>query len=200
MTTCNCAKYDHLLDNDSLDKRFKETKKIVAGLESIAKDSTGEHHLLHCTTCGQNWQRSLSWMDGNKEYVFKVVDIDTAQWTKKPFVQPDDLFVRSGSVNMFLSRATFEEQNEKCRRDDCNNQAVKMSPFCLVHHMESIGIKASLPDSNTWFSPYERENFELTIERLKELPTYKSLNDSKTSPNSTSPKAGHSWWKRLFGS
>jgi hypothetical protein len=41
--------------------------------------------------------------------------------------------------------------------------------------MESIGIKSNLPDDFTWFEPYIKPNFELTIEQLRKLPNYKAL-------------------------
>lgn len=173
MKTCNCNNYSDILDYDFLKKRFRETKNILSTLGLIAEHPEKEHLLYKCRNCGQSWQRSLSWMDGNRQYVFKVPEIDVEKWKEKPFVQPDDLFVRTGVVRHYLERTTFEEQNTLCRHNECSHNAIKLSIFCIVHHMENIGIKTTLPDNVTWFYPFEKRLIELTYERLSEMPNYK---------------------------
>jgi len=170
---CICNKYSDILDYGALTKRFKDTKNIFSYLTLIAEHPEKEHRLYQCETCGQLWQRSLSWMDGNEQYIFKVPKINIGEWKEKPFVQPDDLFVRTGVVRQYLERAIFEEQNVICRHAGCTHYSIKLSVFCVIHHMESIGIKLTLPDNNTWFPPFEKELVELTYERLSELPNYK---------------------------
>lgn len=200
MTTCNCEKYTDLPDRPSLNKRGHDTKSIIDTLVLVAESADTEHKLYKCPTCGQFWQRSLDWMRGNKAYIFKVPNVEIDQWKAKQFVQPDELFSRVGHVQQYLDRVTFEEQAAICRQDGCDNHAIKRSVFCALHHMENIGMTKSLPDDYTWFTPYDKENFKLSIERLKQLPTYKPYDEIKTSPNSTLPKVWHSWWKKLFGS
>ena len=175
MDQCNCKIYDDIADRPSLEKRFKYTKKIISGLTLIADHPNGEHKLYHCKNCGQYWQFSMSWMDGNKKYIFQVPEISVDIWKEKPFVQPDDLLVRSGHIVMYLEGVTFIEQDSKCRREGCDNNAIKMSVLCALHHLNSINIKVTLPDNETWFAPYEKSKYELTIDFLKSLPNYKSL-------------------------
>jgi hypothetical protein len=170
---CNCNKFGDILDYDLLKKRFKETKNILTNLTLIAEHPGKEHYLYECQNCAQLWQRSLSWMDGNKQYVYQVPQIEKEVWKCMPFVQPDDLFVRTGVINQYLERGTFQEQNFQCRRSDCSHHAIKLSVFCIVHQMQNIGIEATLPNDVTWFLPYEKELVELTYERLSELPNYK---------------------------
>ena len=175
MDTCNCKIYTDLSDNPSLTKRIKETKGILSDLTLIAEHTDKEHKLYKCPVCGQYWQRTTSWTAGVKPYVYKVPFIEIDEWKNKPFVKPDELFVRVGLVQQYLSRATFEEKNEKCRHESCNNNAIKMSVFCIIHHLPNINIKVTLPDDKTWFSPYEKHNYELTLERLCAMPNYKKL-------------------------
>lgn len=173
MKTCTCNKYGDILDYDLLKKRFKVTKNILTNLTLIAEHPEKEHYLYECVKCGQLWQRSLSWMDGNKPYVFKVPKIEIEIWKCNPFVQPDDLFVRTGVIRHYLDRATFEEKNSLCRHSDCSHHAIKFSVFCIVHQMQNIGIKATFPDDITWFLPYEKKLVEPTYERLSKMPNYK---------------------------
>lgn len=175
MTNCNCKKISDILDYASLKKRFKETKSILTGLDIVAGHPEKEHQLLRCGTCGQCWQRSLSWTDGNKSYVFKVVDIEVEEWERRPFVQPDELLVRSGVIRQYLERGVFEEQPGICKQAGCTNYRIKLSVFCIIHQMENVGVKLTSKEGYTWFTPYEKEMFEPTYQWLREMPNYKKL-------------------------
>ncbi|MGC4104067.1 hypothetical protein [Ferruginibacter sp.] len=173
MKVCNCNIYGDILEYTQLKDRFKDTKKILSDLKLLAQHPEKEHQLYQCVNCGQYWQKSMSWMDGNKQYVFKVREIEVTEWKEQPFVQPDDLFARTGIVNQYLKRATFEEQETLCRHPSCPHHAIQLSIFCIVHHMESIKIATTIPDNVTWFPPFEKKHLELSYERLSELPNYK---------------------------
>ena len=175
MSTCHCNQYGDILNYDLLKKRYRETKNILANLLVIAEHPEKEHFLYKCANCGQQWQRSLSWMDGNKPYAFKVPPIEIEVWKQRPFVQPDDLFAITGGIDLYLERATFEEQSTLCKNSTCSHHAIKFSVFCIVHHMENLGIRVSIPDNYTWFPPFEKGHIELTYQRLSELPNYKKL-------------------------
>jgi len=169
---CKCADYKDLETRRELNKRGRQTKKIIAWVELIAEDSSGEHKLYRCPACSQLWQRSLDWMRGNSAYAFKVPAIDIATWIGQPFVQPDELFNRVGMIEQYLEKACFEEKAQLCRREGCNERAIKLSVLCALHHMESIGLGNSLPENCTWFRPYEPEDYMLTMRYLKSLPNY----------------------------
>jgi len=172
---CSCIKYTDLVDRPSLNKRGHDTKKILAGLQIVAKHSSEEHIVYKCTFCGQFWQRSLDWMRGNKPYLFKVPTTTETDWLNKPFVQPDELFNRVARIHQYLERASFVETAEKCRHENCSNQAIELSVFCAFHHMENIGIKSDVTDEYEWFDPYAKQNFEFEIGQLRGLPNYKAL-------------------------
>jgi hypothetical protein len=172
MQTCNCNSYKDLDTGSAITKREKETKKILNGMDLLAEDATGEHNLYKCPGCGQFWQRSLAWMDGNKPYAFKVPTIEIETWKRLPYVQPDELFARVGSVEQYLERARFVEKAEICRREGCEEHAIQLSVLCAFHHMENIGFGNRLPQNCTWFSPYEQVDYVLSNRYLKTLPNY----------------------------
>jgi hypothetical protein len=176
---CNCEKYTDLADLPSLNKRGHNTMTIIDMLTLVAECINTEHQLYICGTCGQFWQRSLARMRGNKPYIFKVPNIEIEQWKAKQFVQPDELISWSDHVQQYLNKVNFEEHVANCRREGCDNHAVNLSVFCALHHMDNIGIKISLPNDYLWFPPYVKENFELSIAQLKQLPTYKPYHENK---------------------
>lgn len=176
MTACLCNQYNDISDRDLLNKRSKETKKLTSDLTLLAVHAQKEHKLYKCPACDQLWQLSLDWMGGNKPYIFKVPNISETEWIIKPYVQPDELFNRIARIQLYLKDALFVETHDQCRKDECFNHAIKLSIFCAMHHMESIGIKTTLPNEFTWFDPYFKENYEFGIEQLKKLPNYKAFN------------------------
>lgn len=198
MMTCNCVKYLDITDRTSLNKRSRDTKAIVDALELIGDIDDSEHRLYKCPSCGQFWQRSLDWMGGNKAYVFKVPVVEVGLWNAKQFVQPDELFNRVGHIQQYFDRVEFEEQEKICKREGCRNRSIKLSVLCALHHLEMIGIKISMPEYYAWFLPYEKENFELSIERLKQLPNYKPY-EVEQSDSDRIPNAERTWWQKLFG-
>lgn len=173
--SCKCAGYTDLKTRPEINKRGYETKKIMTGFEQLTEDNSGEHKLYKCPACGQLWQRSLDWLRGNKAYAFKVPAIDIATWITQPFVRPDELFNRVGRIEQYLEHARFEEKAELCRREDCSEHAIKLSVLCALHHMENIGLGNTLPGHCTWFSPYEPDDYILTMRYLKSLPNYSML-------------------------
>lgn len=175
MDTCNCKEYSDILDHPSLKKRFKETKSILSNLKLIAEHQGKEHKLYECKVCGQFWQRTTCWTAGVKHYAYKVPSIKIEEWKGKPYIKPDELFASVGHFQQYISRAIFEEQNVKCKSEGCNNNAIKMSVLCVIHHLQNINIKITLPEDKTWFPPYEKHQFELAFERLCELPNYKKF-------------------------
>lgn len=174
---CNCNQYPDLDEGAALQKRCSQTKKTLGLLQLLSLHESGEHKLYRCAKCGQLWQRSLAWALGNREYLFKVPQIDSEAWLARPFFPPDELFLRSGSVGLYLERAQFVEQEALCRSAGCPEHSIKFSVFCALHHMQNLGIKTGPPGDYRWFGPYLEENFSVTMKQLKALPNYTSWNE-----------------------
>jgi hypothetical protein len=172
---CNCLKFNTIENNDDLEKRIKETAKIISNLRLIEKINDLGTSLYECEKCGQQWQESLSWMHGNSKYVFKVPKIEIKDWKEMPYIEPNKIFLYIGNIQMYFNRTTFEEKEEKCKKDNCYNQAIKLSVLCILHQMESIGIKLELPSGYRWFNPYEKEKILINMTVIKEHPNYKEL-------------------------
>lgn len=170
--SCSCGSFGDLLTSNDLPKRERKTAKIVRSLALLATHPLGEHELYTCAKCGHYWQRSLEWVSGNRPYIFKVVPIDLAEWMEKPFVQPDELFVRVGVFEQYWRNNVFDEKEALCRKDGCGNHAIRLSVFCVLHHMDSIGLKTQFPDNLTWFGPYRKDDLEPSIEFLKRQSNY----------------------------
>jgi hypothetical protein len=114
-------------------------------------------------------------MHGNSKYVFKVPKIEIKDWKEMPYIEPNKIFLYIGNIQMYFNRTTFEEKEEKCKKDNCYNQAIKLSVLCILHQMESIGIKLELPSGYRWFNPYEKEKILINMTVIKEHPNYKEL-------------------------
>jgi hypothetical protein len=164
MPTCDCAQYSPLeLLRDAVDDRIRASKSLRKRLEMIAEDSSGEHRLYECPDCATVWQRSLAWNWGNKEYLFVVPAISLPDWQELPYVQPDELLIFAAVLGQFFEQQKFEASGSVCRADGCGRPAVKMSVFCLHHHVVSLQSARMLPRDpvGRWFSPYEREGFAI---------------------------------------
>jgi hypothetical protein len=157
MSKCDCTSFEYLeLARDAINNRVLQAKSLRARLESIAEHSANEHVLFRCRECGQYWQRSLAWNWGNKEYLFRVPAIEASDWAEEPFVQPDELLVFDAAMRQFLKKQSNERTDRICKRDGCAEHAVKLSAFCLSHHIENLQKVHLLHQSPTgrWFEPY----------------------------------------------
>jgi hypothetical protein len=162
MPPCDCASFEDMqLTRDAVDHRARQTKSLKQRLQLEAKHPDDEHLLFTCTECGQTWQRSLAWNWGNKEYLFRVPPIDTKEWVNVPFVQPDELVIFAAVLARYLSRGCSTPTGQQCRRDGCPNSAVKLSLFCVRHHIENLQRIHTFPQSpvGRWFGPYRAEDF-----------------------------------------
>lgn len=154
---CNCEKYNHLeLSREAIDNRIKQTKKIKKSLEKIASQQNGYFELWKCSECNQLWQSSKAWNWSAKEYIYKVPKISVENWIEEPFIQPDELLIYSAVLEQFEARQTFVERNEKCRKENCDKNAIQFTVFCKKHHIESLQNGRGLPDfpKGRMFAPY----------------------------------------------
>lgn len=174
-SNCNCSKYYDVENSKDLEERIKKTTRIISNLKLIEKLENLQVSLYECRICGQLWQESLSWMHGNSKYIFEVPKIETKHWKESPFIEPHKIFLFTGSLIMYFDRGKFEEKEEKCKKDDCENHAIKLSVFCILHQMENIGISLDPPTGYKWFHPYEKEKLLINMAVIKQHPNYEAL-------------------------
>jgi hypothetical protein len=158
MPQCECKSFEDVeLTREAVNHRARQTTSLKLRLQLIAKHTDGEHWLFQCRECGQNWLRSLAWNWGNKEYLFRVPRIESDAWIKEPFVQPDELLIFASLLNRFH----FEPSEHKCRRDGCAKNSVKLSAFCVNHHIQNLQKVGTFPQTpiGRWFVPYDATNF-----------------------------------------
>ena len=154
---CECEGYEHLeLLRKCIDRRIKETKKLRKQFEILAEHENRLDKLLRCEACGQYWQSSRAWNFGNKEYQFKVPEIEIAEWLSEPYVRPDQMLIHSAIMQDYFERNTFAETDNECRAEGCNLRAIKLSVFCTVHHIEALQRAGALPrdPKGRGFLPY----------------------------------------------
>lgn len=153
-----CSNFSDLkADRQSVSKRIKETKQLKKTLSLLVKHPDGENSLYRCGDCGQYWQGTRAWNWGNDEYVFKVPEIGLEVWEDEPFVQPDELIVYIGAMQHYINNLRPEDSNSKCQVDGCGKNSIKLSVYCLEHHIESlqrIGNLPKKPQGNV-FPPYD---------------------------------------------
>jgi hypothetical protein len=96
MPECTCKDYpDVELDRKSLSKRIRETRVLVKNLTPLYKKRGEEYELYKCDVCGQIWQGSRSWTQGNERYLFQVPPISVEEWLDEPYISPDEMMVFS---------------------------------------------------------------------------------------------------------
>jgi hypothetical protein len=155
--TCDCAKYQPIsLDRKSINRRIKESPAIRKKLSPVADNDTLRICLFRCPECGQLWQSGHEWNFGDREYVFRVPPIDVSEWQREPYAQPAAMMIHSASMHMFFTRNKFEQGDAPCRTEGCNKRAVRLSVFCLDHHVSALqrqGMLARKPIGRL-FPPY----------------------------------------------
>jgi hypothetical protein len=157
--SCDCTKFGHLeLYREEITERIKQSIFLKRSLEIIAKREDDASKLLKCPACEQFWQSSWAWNWGDKEYLFKVPEIEIVSWVAEPYVQPDELLIYSASMANYLKKSKFVERDMKCLSDGCSDPAVLYSVFCKKHHIASLQNAGALPKMPTgrWFAPYEQ--------------------------------------------
>jgi hypothetical protein len=159
--SCECKAYEDLeFRRAAITERVKHSKRLKKELEVIAKHPAGEHKLLKCQACGQYWQSSRAWNWENDEYLFKVPEIAVDEWLKEPFIQPDELLIYDAVMRDYLEKAPAKS-SRPCHVEGCDRNALKVSTFCLWHHIESLQKSGGLPKEpiGRWFPPYRCEPF-----------------------------------------
>jgi len=155
--SCSCNDYDHLeLIRKDISKRIRETRKLKKSLEEIAKDSSGEHKLFICPKCSQHWQMSRAWNWANEPYLFKVPQITIDDWLQELYIQPDSMLIFDAVITRFLDQ-DFVDSTRTCKTENCDKKAIKVSAFCLSHHIAMLQEAKMLPKipEGRMFKPYD---------------------------------------------
>ena len=155
--TCGCKDYKHLeLKRSDIEERSKQTEEIEGLLEKLIQNKYKDA-LYKCKGCGQYWQVGYDWVGGGDKYYFKVPTIDTQDWLKKPYVQPDKLIMSATSINKFTKLNSFSLKDEKCKEKSCKYKAINYSVFCIVHHILSLTKNEDIEQTRI-FKPYSIKN------------------------------------------
>ncbi|RSD27800.1 hypothetical protein [Mesobacillus subterraneus] len=143
---CGCDSVKDLtLQRNDISKRIKESKMLKKRFRLIAKHSNGEEKLYVCNECNQLWQGSYAWNFGNGEYLFKIPSIEIKKWEVEHYTAPDEILMYLALMDRFLTENTFVASEENCRKENCNNKAVKGLNLCLEHHIKSLQYIGNLP-------------------------------------------------------
>ncbi|MBL0743035.1 hypothetical protein [Chryseolinea lacunae] len=153
---CKCSTYPDLeLIRESIDKRIAITKGIKKQLQFLSESPSGDS-LYKCAVCQQLWQNSRAWNWGNKEYVFKVPNIDVADWMIESFALPDQMLIYSATMNDYFKKNTLVESDKGCQKNGCGNNALLNNVLCREHFIQNLqqfGLLTKFPRGRM-FSPY----------------------------------------------
>ena len=137
--TCDCEKYERLeACRHCIYERIHPTKTLTKKLELIAEKKDEDNSLLKCPVCHQLWQESVSRNWGTTKYLFKVPEILVANWISESFVEPESILNYLSSRREYEKKQAFIERNEKCRKENCDKNAVQYTVFCKEHQIESL--------------------------------------------------------------
>ena len=128
----------------------------VRKLTPIAHNETLRLSLYLCAECSQFWQTGHEWNFGDRDYVFRVPPIETADWLAEPYRQPAAMLLYSAEMARFHERNRFEPGDKPCREEGCATLAMKHGSFCVAHHvrqLQDVGILRP-PPMGRLFPPY----------------------------------------------
>ena len=155
---CKCSSHPPVaFDRTSINKRIRETKKILPTLTVVAENKELCLTLLMCPRCGQFWQTGHEWHFKNSEYVFQVPEIAINDWLSEPYAQPAAMMLFTALMQDFCEKNSLEDGEKGCRVEGCDNRAIMSGVFCQAHHMEQLRKVGLLPKqpSGRLFPPYE---------------------------------------------
>jgi hypothetical protein len=145
------AAFPHIeFTRDAVSKRAKETKKILPRLVLIAEHPDKEHRLYRDDDTKEYWQYASAWNWGAKPYCFLVPEIETEDWVKERYVDPDEMLIYVAVMAQYLSVPS--------------NRAIPN----LAHHIQSLQRIGNLPKEpeGRWFGPYEQKNIIPNLEQI----------------------------------
>ena len=159
--TCDCEQFLPIeLDRASITRRIKQSSSIREHLAQIAENKDLRIYLFRCPDCGQLWQSGHEWNFADKEYLFQVPSIEVAEWEREPYQQPAAMMIYAAVMRAFFARSKFQTGDSLCRVEGCRQHALRLSAFCLDHHIESIQQIQRLPKKpvGRLFPPYHVES------------------------------------------
>ena len=157
---CDCKKYERLeACRHCIYERIQATKDFRKNLEIIAEKKDENNSLLKCPVCNQLWQESVSRNWGSTKYLFKVPEISGEDWLNESFIEPERILNYLSSRRKHENKQVFIERNEKCRKENCDENAAQHTVFCKEHQIESlqnIGVLAKFPKGRIFDTVYEK--------------------------------------------
>lgn len=136
---CDCSQFQPLeLDRQRITRRIKQSPALRKRLAQIAEHPDLRLYLFRCHDCGQFWQSGHGWNFANKEYLFQVPSIETADWLNEPFQQPAAMMIYSAQMQDFWEKADLAPTDSQCRADGCTERAIRFVALCRRHHIESM--------------------------------------------------------------
>lgn len=157
---CDCSQFQPIeLDRQSITRRIKQSPAVRKRLMQVAEHPGLRLYLFQCPECGQFWQSGHEWNFADKEYLFHVPSIETADWLNEPYLQPASMMIYSATMRRFWENADFTTSESQCRADDCTERAIRFVALCRRHHIESLQRMRQLPESpvGRLFPPYYLE-------------------------------------------
>jgi hypothetical protein len=144
--TCDCSTYQDLNPNrESFRERVKASKQLRKFLVLKAKDTATGRKLLVCNACGQLWQEGSASNLAPDAYLFKVPKVDEQSWLEAAYAEPDKVFMHNFVINEFVKQSHQAETTQPCKEAGCTKRALKLSVFCLTHHVQSLQRANRLP-------------------------------------------------------
>jgi hypothetical protein len=146
LNECSChATGDLDLVRDAISKRIRISNSLKRELALVVRHTDREHRLYRCEVCGRLWQAAYASNWGAKEYLFRVPDIESVDWEKEQYVDPDELLLFVAVITGFLGQPGLKVAGNACQVADCGESAVTLSAFCVQHHVESLQRVGQLP-------------------------------------------------------
>jgi hypothetical protein len=146
LNECSCRATGELdLVRDAISKRIRISNSLKRGLTLVVRHADQEHRLYRCEVCGSLWQAAYASNWGAKEYFFQVLHIESVDWEKERYVDPDELLLFVAVITSFLGQQGLELAASACRVEDCGEKAIRLSAFCVRHHVENLQRVGQLP-------------------------------------------------------
>jgi hypothetical protein len=144
--SCDCSTIPDIpLQRAAVEKRMRQTPRIIRKLTLIAQNEKLRLKLYTCSECSQFWQTGHEWNFGDRDYVFRVPPIEVGEWLAEPYQQPAAMLIDSAVMARFFEHNDFQPGDKPCREEGCATLAMKHGSFCLEHHLQQLRDVKLLP-------------------------------------------------------
>ena len=156
--SCRCSEFEPLeLRRSKISKRASETKALSVDLELVAHDDECHASLWKCPVCEQMWQSGQVSVWRGREYFFQVPPISLEEWRREQYAAPAALLNFAAFIQGFVDKNCDQETERICPTEGCGRHVIRLSKYCLVHHIEAMQKARLLPEmpGGRLFAPYE---------------------------------------------